>query len=44
MDLIDGTRSVADIAQQCGLSFGECLDVLGILKRHNLIEYTSRKR
>lgn len=40
MDLIDGTRTIVDIAQECLLSFKYCWDVIDKLLRHNLVEYS----
>lgn len=39
--LIDGTRSVADIAEQCAIPFSAARDALAELHRHGLITYTS---
>ena len=39
MDLVDGTRSVAEIADACGIPFGSTVATLEELERHGLIEY-----
>lgn len=39
MFLIDGTRSVAQIAAECGISFESARQTLEELRRHGLVEY-----
>lgn len=41
MFLIDGTRTVADVADACGISFTAARDTLAELRRHGLIELGS---
>lgn len=38
MDLIDGTRSVAQIASRCGISFEAALDIVDELHAHGLVD------
>ena len=40
MYLIDGTRSVAEIASACGISFWAAKKTIDELHRHGLVEYT----
>jgi aminopeptidase-like protein len=40
--LVDGTRSVADIAEECGISFWAVLPTLQELERNGLVEWTSK--
>lgn len=40
MYLIDGTRSVAEIANTCGISFDATKRTISELHRHDLVEYT----
>ena len=39
MYLIDGTRTVAGIAEACGVSFEAVWDVVEALRRHDLVSY-----
>ena len=43
MDLIDGNRTIVDIADACGLSFEECKRIIDIFKQKKLVEYTREK-
>ena len=42
MDLIDGSRSIGELAVACGISFGAARDVVGELRRHGLVRLERR--
>ena len=39
--LIDGTRSIAEIANTCGISFEAARQTIAMLEQHQLVSYTS---
>ena len=39
MDLVDGTRSVADIADACGISFDAAHATIRELERRGLVDH-----
>jgi aminopeptidase-like protein len=41
MNLVDGTRSIAEIAVACGISFLSAKNVMDELQAHDLIEYVN---
>lgn len=43
MDLVDGTRTVMEIAAACGIPFSAALGTLHELERHGLIEFQERR-